>query len=405
MNKKSKGLSHESFNQGYYERFFIELKKLGRGLRGAVYLCQHVLDDIQLGQYAVKKVAVGDNHEWLLKMLKEVSVLENLSHPNIIDYKHSWIEMHQLGVGPIVPCLFILMDFANGGNLEEFILSRKEPQRASSKSLVLRSQSPIVTNASICLSEDEILSITRQICLGLAHLHSKGIIHRDLKPSNLLLHYRKGDSFPTILLSDFGECEDLNTSITRDRTGATGTLEFMAPELLSLDNQSHYFQTFSQQSDMWSLGMVIYFICYQSLPFKSKENEKIIDEIINLNGIKPPRDRRIPFVCKTLISKLLIANAEKRLTIFQVLNMLENQSSSEVKDYFPQISQIAQTALFSFPLITGYFSCYPNSLKIGVTLFIFITSILMAKSRIGLVLLSFVVVLANNFTDLCNKTS
>ena len=48
-------------NQGYYERFFVELAKLGRGARGTVFLCQHVLHGHALGKYAIKKVPIGDH--------------------------------------------------------------------------------------------------------------------------------------------------------------------------------------------------------------------------------------------------------------------------------------------------------------------------------------------------------
>ncbi len=46
--------------------------------------------------YAVKKIAVGDNKAWLERMLREVLTLERIKHANIIDYKHCWIEDHQL---------------------------------------------------------------------------------------------------------------------------------------------------------------------------------------------------------------------------------------------------------------------------------------------------------------------
>ena len=59
-NYSSTYLSSSSFNNGYYERFFIERKKLGRGYRGSVFLCHHVLDQVFLGEYAIKKVAVGN---------------------------------------------------------------------------------------------------------------------------------------------------------------------------------------------------------------------------------------------------------------------------------------------------------------------------------------------------------
>jgi hypothetical protein len=71
-NDYSEHLPSVAFNQGYYERFFWEVKKLGRGYRGSVFLCRHVLDNMVIGDYAVKKIAVGDNKSWLNRMLKEV---------------------------------------------------------------------------------------------------------------------------------------------------------------------------------------------------------------------------------------------------------------------------------------------------------------------------------------------
>jgi serine/threonine protein kinase len=49
---------------------------------------QHVLDGNPLGHFAVKKIAVGESHSYLLKILKEVRLLERLHHPNIITYQY-----------------------------------------------------------------------------------------------------------------------------------------------------------------------------------------------------------------------------------------------------------------------------------------------------------------------------
>jgi hypothetical protein len=89
-------LSTASFLQGYYGRFFREVRRLGRGYRGAVFLCQHVLDNVSLGEYAVKKIPVGDSKQWLMRMLREVHILERIHHFNIVDYKHCWLEDHSL---------------------------------------------------------------------------------------------------------------------------------------------------------------------------------------------------------------------------------------------------------------------------------------------------------------------
>jgi hypothetical protein len=82
--------------QGYYDKFFVQEKSLGRGARGSVYYVQHILNGIPLGHFAVKIIPVGKSQEWLVRMLKEVKLLEKLHHVNIIDYKHAWIENRRL---------------------------------------------------------------------------------------------------------------------------------------------------------------------------------------------------------------------------------------------------------------------------------------------------------------------
>jgi serine/threonine protein kinase len=119
----------ESCNQGYYDRFFVEEQKLGRGQRGSVFKCRHILNGISLGSFAIKAIPVGSSQKWLMDMLKEVKLLEKLKHPNIIEYKHAWLEDRQLSVfSPKVPCLFILMELANGGNLEEYLHVQWNPK-------------------------------------------------------------------------------------------------------------------------------------------------------------------------------------------------------------------------------------------------------------------------------------
>ncbi|RKO98750.1 hypothetical protein CXG81DRAFT_15493, partial [Caulochytrium protostelioides] len=115
-------LPADLLNAGYYDRFFVEQRRLGRGAGGSVFLCQHMLDGIVLGHFAVKTVPVGESRRWLAKTLGEVHLVQGLRHPNIIAYKHAWLEHRQLTrFGPPVPCLFILMEYANGGNLEEYL--------------------------------------------------------------------------------------------------------------------------------------------------------------------------------------------------------------------------------------------------------------------------------------------
>lgn len=229
------------FNQGYYRRFFREGKRLGRGAKGQVFLAQHVLENETLGEYAVKKIPVGDNASWLQRMLREVHIMEGLRHPNVVAYKHSWLEVCQLSpFAPAVPCLFILMEYADRGNLEDWVYTSVRPEDKSNH---------VHAVASLFLG----------ICKGLEHLHRLGIIHRDLKPQNILITSK--DSLPQALISDFGECNFGDRDVgAPSRTGATGTIEFSAPELLRTDSTGRFVADHSTQTDAWSLGMLLYYM-------------------------------------------------------------------------------------------------------------------------------------------------
>lgn len=138
-------------------------------------------------------------------------------------FKHAWLENRKLHTfGPSVPCLFILMELANGGNLEEYIQlqepsedSKVESQftdgsarnRMRAKSLINVEyidgpklvDDECLRNGGIgmglkgkkvkFLQLKEILSLFLDVCRGITHLHDHSIIHRDLKPPNLLLHF------------------------------------------------------------------------------------------------------------------------------------------------------------------------------------------------------------------------
>ncbi|CAE7711144.1 iksA [Symbiodinium sp. CCMP2456] len=258
-------------NTGYYVRFFQETKLLGSGSFGAVYLCRHVLDDMMLGDYAVKKVPVGDNKVWLRDMVREVKTFERLHHPNIVEYKHSWLELSRRSeFCPFVPFLFILMQYCNGGSLAEQIWHDGNSQTPKDQ-----------------MPTEQIWHFLLDILLGLQHLHRQGILHRDLKPTNILLSWpdnsNRGagsETFPRALLSDFGTAQAFGeppaSATAAASRGYTGTVEYTAPELLLMED---FEREYSEKSDMWSLGMVLYAMCFSSLPF-SHDDPHVVKGLI-----------------------------------------------------------------------------------------------------------------------------
>ncbi|GBE59363.1 kinase domain containing protein [Babesia ovata] len=273
---------------GYYNRFFEERRKLGSGSFGHVYCCVHIIDGLPLGEYAVKKLPVGDDREWLRKMIREVKVRERLRHRNIVDYNHSWLEMHRLNeFCPYVPWLFVLMAYCNGGDLENFV------KRFGKE-----------------LDDEEIFVLLLDIVNGLCHLHRHGIIYRDLKPSNVLLNYSQKEGV-SAMLSDFGTCEVLAELGDRNvmRHGFTGTVEFTAPELLETDQFGEYSLCYDTKSDMWSLGIILYYLCYGTLPYFDESPQRCRDKILQHDYLKLPK---MPQRCPEL--QMLIVALTQRAT-------------------------------------------------------------------------------------------
>ncbi|CUS21100.1 LAQU0S02e05864g1_1 [Lachancea quebecensis] len=370
------------FTPGYYHRFFKELSLLGSGARGSVFKVEHVLMDNHLGVYALKKIHIGNNLSWLERGMKEVKFLSALTHSsvNLITYNHVWLEMDKASgivkardgqeVEPpeSVPCVFILQQFCCGGNLEEVVLNEvfekftdHESPEARKKRFKLRRSTNAHNSRLLGLTTCQILSIVHDVASGLKELHDLNIIHRDLKPSNCLLlesfeseTERYGDkSFPTVVISDFGESQ--LGGQPRSATGATGTLEFSAPEVVitNCENSSVDLPQFSFQSDMYSLGMVCYFLVFGELPFggqqsllELKRNIKLLS--VTKEGLSKKHNdmklRPIDTSIFALIEKLLSPDALSRPTAGEVKAEIA-ETIDRLKDDMPPIFNEKQELL------------------------------------------------------------
>merc|ERR1712137_717084 len=152
---------------------------------------------------------------------------------------------------PFVPFLFILMQYCNGGSLDDLIWHDGN-----------------VNMPKALLPVSHIWCFLVDLLFGLQHIHRQGILHRDLKPTNILLQWpaetpsKASPSCPRALLGDLGTAALLGETPEGSPAGYTGTVEYTPPELLGANAACE----FSEKSDMWSLGVVLYAMCFSSLP-------------------------------------------------------------------------------------------------------------------------------------------
>lgn len=184
------------------------------------------------------------------------------------------------------------------------------------------------------LAFEEIYSFFKDIASGLAHLHASNYIHRDLKPSNCLLH--KDNNEFKCLISDFGEVQAENA--VRKSTGSTGTISYCAPEVLKQDQFGRY-GNFTTKSDIFSLGMILYFMCFGRLPYKSadaiqedfEDMDTLRAEIGAWAGFQDERKERpdLPNQLYDFLKRLLAINPADRPSANDILDAIKTDKGLE----------------------------------------------------------------------------
>jgi len=109
------------------------------------------------------------------------------------------------------------------------------------------------------------LSLFVQVCHAVQHAHQKGIIHRDLKPSNILVMEVDGAPVPKII--DFGIAKAMSPSKADERTLLTQADQLIGTPLYMSPEQIRGEALIDTRSDIYSLGVLLYELLTDSLPF------------------------------------------------------------------------------------------------------------------------------------------
>jgi serine/threonine protein kinase len=260
--------------------------ELGQGGMATVYLAE---DKKFLTNVAVKVLAkeFAHNENIRKRFLAEARNMFKMSHPNIIKVTDLIEE------GDTVA---FVMEYIEGDTLKDY-LERKGK-----------------------LNDDDLKAIFTQILAAVAYVHEQGLIHRDIKPSNFMIS-PKGQ----VKLLDFGIAKNTDTNSAEYTQTSTsqqmGTPLYMSPE------QVNETKSVTAQSDIYSLGVVLWQMVMGQKPYDTKtlSNFQLQSKIVNENLALTNTN------WDTSIQKATHKSLESRYTSAQLfLNDLQNPKS--IKD-------------------------------------------------------------------------
>ncbi|XP_022730333.1 CBL-interacting serine/threonine-protein kinase 25-like [Durio zibethinus] len=246
---------------------------LGKGTFAKVYYGK----ELTSGESVAIKVISKDQvkKEGMMEQIKrEISVMRLVRHPNIVELKEVMATKTKI---------FFVMEYVRGGELFAKVYKGK-------------------------LKEDAARKYFQQLISAVDFCHSRGVSHRDLKPENLLL-----DENEDLKISDFG-LSALPEQLRNDGLLHTqcGTPAYVAPEVLRKKGYD------GSKADIWSCGVILYVLLAGFLPFQDGNIMKMYRKVFKAEFEFPPW---FSTESKRLISKLLVADPERRITIPAIMSV------------------------------------------------------------------------------------
>jgi hypothetical protein len=269
-------------NFGRYEI----LEEVARGAMGIVYRAR----DPGLARLVALKVLIageGASEEQIQRFQREARASASLSHPNIVP-------IHEVGEQDGVR--FFTMAFVEGLSLDRLL--RRDG----------------------ALPPRQALLVARDAARALQHAHDRGIVHRDVKPANLLLAAAPSGSNVAMsldgeegpwraMLSDFGLAKEMGAGSGLTLSGnLLGTPAYMSPE-----QASGQVSQIDAQSDVFSLGAVLYEAMTGRQPFAAASLAEVLERIRTADPV-PPRHHRpaIHRDAELIVLKALAKEKERR---------------------------------------------------------------------------------------------
>ncbi|XP_048522106.1 probable serine/threonine-protein kinase DDB_G0279405 [Dendroctonus ponderosae] len=215
------------------------------------------------------------NHP-LDKVYREIAILKKLDHPNIV-------KLVEVLDDPDEDHLYLAFELLDRGQVLE--VPTEQP-----------------------LDEEKAWNYFRDVVLGIEYLHFQRIIHRDIKPANLLLNDED-----RVQITDFGVCNEFHGT-DAFLSSTAGTPAFTPPEALGEERSSGFS---GKCTDIWAMGITLYAFVYGRVPFHD-ENVIGLYSKIRHQPVEFPENPALSAELKNLISKMLVKDPSKRITIAEI---------------------------------------------------------------------------------------
>jgi tRNA A-37 threonylcarbamoyl transferase component Bud32 len=262
-------------NSGEKESHTVEdyliSKEIGKGAYAVVRLAVHRFTKKQFAVKIYDKASFTELNR-LKNAYREIHVLQQLSHPNIISM-HCFFDCQHY--------LYLILELISGPSLSDFTKRHQDRK----------------------LSDQDSCRIFFQLIQAVSYIHSKNISHRDIKFDNILL-----DSHLKVRLIDFGFSTLMPPKAKKKLF--CGTPSYMAPEIVRREEYE------GPPADIWACGVVLFGMVCGYFPFKAQTDKecykKILTGVVYIPNFvsKGPRE---------LIEKMIVNDPDKRITAQQVL--------------------------------------------------------------------------------------